>query len=102
MFYINHLIPQKFIICAAGLLFISNVLYAEDGCNFTQKMETPKDMNISSCQPFNYVIGTQTIGARYKFTDEPVLIETANQILAMGSNIIKFALVPENNEKISL
>jgi len=41
---------------------------------------------------FNYVVGTQTIGASYQFTDEPLLLETARVILAMGSNTIKFRL----------
>ncbi|GAB4463828.1 MAG: hypothetical protein OHK0029_33100 [Armatimonadaceae bacterium] len=43
---------------------------------------------------FNYVVGTQTFGPRYQFTRDPWLVETANAILAMGSNQIKFALSP--------
>ena len=48
---------------------------------------------------FNYSIGTQTIGARYRFTDEPVLIETAKRIREMGSNIIKIALTPTDDDR---
>ena len=43
---------------------------------------------------YNYVIGTQTIGAGYKFTEKPVVVETAERIAEMGSNIIKIALNP--------
>jgi hypothetical protein len=41
---------------------------------------------------FNYVIGTQTIGATYQFTQESVLVETARAILDMGSNILKMTM----------
>jgi arylsulfatase A len=42
----------------------------------------------------NAVIGTQTIGGRYRFTPEPLLVETAEAIRAMGSDTIKFHLWP--------
>ncbi|MFM1996441.1 MAG: hypothetical protein RLZZ111_828 [Planctomycetota bacterium] len=42
----------------------------------------------------NTVIGTQTIGGRYRFTSEPLLVETAEAIRAMGSDTIKFHLWP--------
>jgi len=41
---------------------------------------------------YNYVIGTQTIGSLYQFTGETRLIETAEAILGMGSNLIKFRI----------
>ena len=44
---------------------------------------------------YNYVIGTQTIGAAYQFTPEPKLVETARAILAMGSTTLKFSLTPQ-------
>ena len=44
---------------------------------------------------YNYVIGTQTIGAAYQFTKEPKLVETARAILAMGSSTLKFSLTPQ-------
>lgn len=43
---------------------------------------------------FNYIIGTQTVGAKYKFTEETNLVETAKAIHEMGSNILKFSLGP--------
>lgn len=41
---------------------------------------------------FNYVVGTQTFGAAYQFTDQTRLVETARAILELGSNLIKFKL----------
>jgi len=40
----------------------------------------------------NWCIGTQTFGAAYQFSDETRLVETAQAILDMGSNVLKFAL----------
>jgi hypothetical protein len=39
---------------------------------------------------FNYILGTHTVGAHYQFTDKTRLLETAEVIQGMGSNIIKF------------
>jgi hypothetical protein len=41
---------------------------------------------------YNYVLGTQTIGPKYKFTAEDALIETAKEIYNMGSRILKISL----------
>lgn len=41
---------------------------------------------------FNYVIGTQTFGPSYQFTQKTKLVETAEAILGMGSTVIKFEL----------
>jgi len=38
----------------------------------------------------NYVLGTQTFAPKYQFTNKTRLVETAEAIQAMGSNIIKF------------
>jgi hypothetical protein len=50
--------------------------------------ETPVDR-------FNYVLGTQTIGASYQFEDKPVLLETAGVIQNMGATVLKFSLGPD-------
>ncbi len=47
---------------------------------------------------YNFVIGTQTIAGRYRFTDDPVLVETAKRIREMGSNTIKIMLGATDNE----
>jgi len=46
-------------------------------------------------EAYNYVLGTQTIGSKYHFTKDDVLLETARAILEMGSNILKIS-VEEN------
>lgn len=48
----------------------------------------------SAQDTFNYVIGTQTVGAKYKFTDKTNLVETAERILDMGSNLLKMSMSP--------
>jgi hypothetical protein len=53
-----------------------------------------KPKQLSAVDAFNYVIGTQTIGPAYQFTRENALVETAQAILGMGSNILKFAMGP--------
>ncbi len=47
-----------------------------------------------SIASFNYAVGTQTVGSKYKFTDETMLVETANEIMGMGSNLLKFSMHP--------
>jgi hypothetical protein len=43
-------------------------------------------------------IGTQTIGVRYKFTDESALLETAKGILELGGDTLKIAVGPNYKE----
>ncbi|WP_428387671.1 hypothetical protein [Mucisphaera sp.] len=50
------------------------------------------DASESDVDQFNYILGTQTIGARYQFTEDTFLVETAKRIRAMGSNHLKVAL----------
>ncbi|HEY0864451.1 MAG TPA: hypothetical protein VGD97_10140 [Lacunisphaera sp.] len=46
-------------------------------------------------QPFlSLSIGTQSIGARYKFTQANVLEESAKEIAALGSDTLKIAITP--------
>ncbi len=47
---------------------------------------------LTGTEAFNYILGTQTIGATYQFTEESVLVETAQAIIDMGSNILKFTM----------
>ena len=47
---------------------------------------------LSDLETFNCTLGTQTIGATYQFTNESVLVETAQRILDMGSNLLKFTM----------
>ena len=43
---------------------------------------------------YNYAIGTQTVGPKYKFTNKTMLLETALEIKKMGSNLLKFSMNP--------
>jgi hypothetical protein len=53
---------------------------------------TPARSALPALDAFPYVLGTQTFGAAYQFTDASRLVETAEAILAMGSNTLKFRL----------
>jgi hypothetical protein len=57
------------------------------------KFKDAKDLN-DSLKSFNYVIGTQTVGSKYKFSDKTMLVETAEEIKKMGSNLLKFSMNP--------
>ncbi|MFH4967539.1 hypothetical protein V8G61_04965 [Gaetbulibacter sp. M240] len=43
---------------------------------------------------YNYAIGTQTVGSKYKFSEKTMLVETAIEIKNMGSNLLKFSMHP--------
>ena len=52
------------------------------------------DENNNNVASYNFAIGTQTVGSKYKFTDESMLVETAREIKNMGSNLLKFSMHP--------
>lgn len=41
---------------------------------------------------FNYILGTNTIGGNYQFTSASKLVEQANAVHTMGSNILKVSM----------
>lgn len=47
---------------------------------------------------FNLVLGTQTIGVVYQFTDKTRLVETAERILDLGSNLLKICMGPSYSQ----
>ncbi len=47
---------------------------------------------VSGADAFNYILGTQSIGATYQFTDQTLMVETAQAILDLGSNVLKITL----------
>jgi len=47
---------------------------------------------LSGVEAFNYILGTQSIGATYQFTDQPLMVETAQAILDLGSNVLKITM----------
>ena len=58
---------------------------------YAYKISDEKEIDLNE---YNYVIGTQTVGSKYKFTDESMLVETAKEIKSMGSNLLKFSMHP--------
>ncbi len=64
---------------------------------FSQQKQTSKTQYTA----YNVAAGTQAIGGSYQFTHTPMLVEAAHAILALGSNTIKFALVPDKSEPLT-
>ncbi len=62
----------------------------------------PTSRTLSTAQAFNTIIGTQTITPRYQFTSQTRLVETAEGIRDMGSNILKIAVGPDYAKQYSL
>jgi hypothetical protein len=48
--------------------------------------------SLSGAAAFNYILGTQSIGATYQFTDQTLMVETAQAILDLGSNVLKITM----------
>ena len=49
-------------------------------------------ISIIANEKVNLIIGTQTFGVKYKFTEDTSLVETAKQIYNMGSDTLKFIM----------
>jgi len=45
-----------------------------------------------AAEPFSAILGTQAIGGKYQFTDQPALLEAAQVVEKMGATSFKFAL----------
>lgn len=71
------------------LIVITTLLFSSCLAGTSKKTAFEKEIN-----EFNYILGTQTVGAKYKFTNETNLVETANAIREMGSNLLKFSMAP--------
>lgn len=78
----------KYFLIGAMLLLVGIVIsYALINGNNTDNItETPDE--------YNYVISTQTVGSKYQFTNETMLVETSKEIKKMGSNLLKFSMHP--------
>ncbi|NLR91752.1 MULTISPECIES: hypothetical protein [Flammeovirga] len=55
----------------------------------TVKVEVPTPEPLEN---YNFVLGTQGIGGKYKFTKDSYLVEQAKQIRGLGSNILKISV----------
>jgi hypothetical protein len=86
-------------------------------CTLLFSMVSDKELDTnrksdSLIKSYNYAIGTQTVGPKYKFTNKTTLVETALEIKKMGSNLLKFSMnaryctenygLPENKAITSL
>ncbi|HBK83684.1 MAG TPA: hypothetical protein DDZ41_08830 [Flavobacterium sp.] len=71
-------------------LFISVVVYLALSA-FNEKKSFSNNDIIDN---YNFAIGTQTVGSKYQFTKESMLVETAKEIKNMGSNLLKFSMHP--------
>tara|TARA_R110002072_G_scaffold1380_7_gene11643 strand:- start:5858 stop:7147 length:1290 start_codon:yes stop_codon:yes gene_type:complete len=84
---------SKYINYTIKLLLLSIALYFS--YNAVRKNNSTEEKNLNSAvKSFNYAISTQTVGSKYKFTDESMLVETAKEIKKMGSNLLKFSMHP--------
>ena len=75
------------LLVAVGLIYFSISAFNNSETNQIKKTE-------ASIESYNFAIGTQTVGSKYKFTDESMLVETAREIKNMGSNLLKFSMHP--------
>jgi hypothetical protein len=73
-------------------ILVLTILFSFAAIVFAGKPKTCKFEK--QIEGFNYVVGTQTVGAKYKFTNETNLVETAKAIREMGSNLLKFSMSP--------
>jgi hypothetical protein len=62
------------------------------GFTILASFESKNDDVKVQIEAYNYVIGTQTVGSKYKFTNKTMLVETAQEIKNMGSNLLKFSM----------
>ncbi|WP_258103416.1 hypothetical protein [Marinoscillum sp. MHG1-6] len=73
---------------------VAIVLLVWSVTSFNSEEKRGNEILEKGLKDFNYAIGTQTVGPKYKFTKETNLVETADQILNMGSNLLKFSMHP--------
>jgi len=76
------------------LLIITGALLLLSCNNSSEKKGCDEATAKKIADNYDYVIGTQTMAARYHFTDKSALVETAEGIMEMGSNVIKFSINP--------
>jgi hypothetical protein len=73
-----------------SLVVIGTLVYFSS-CAFRNPHNNNSTYNIET---YNFAIGTQTVGSKYKFTEQTMLVETAMEIKKMGSNLLKFSMHP--------
>jgi hypothetical protein len=58
--------------------------------------------SIKPLAPYNFVLGTNSIGGNYQFSNDSKLLEQAKHIRGMGSNILKISLGPNSPRSYGL
>lgn len=58
----------------------------------TQAQKTVLYDSIKPMEPYNFILGTNTIGGKYQFTNDSKLLEQAKHVRGMGSNMLKISL----------
>jgi hypothetical protein len=65
---------------------------ASSGARTRREATEASPVSLSGTEAFNYILGTQSIGATYQFTGETLLVETAQATLDLGSNLLKLTM----------
>lgn len=84
-----------------GICYFSSCAKDKDIGKAPSTAPSYPDSYPSEVENYNYVLGTQTIGASYNFTDDTRLVETAKMIKQMGSNILKTEIPLNGGHKYS-
>ncbi len=58
----------------------------------TQAQKTVLYDSIKPMEPYNFILGTNTIGGKYQFSNDSKLLEQAKHVRGMGSNMLKISL----------
>lgn len=75
------------------------VLFLFSTANSQQQVTYDSMMPLAN---YNFVLGTNAIGGKYKFTADSKILEQAKQIRAMGSNVLKISLGPNSPKTYEL
>lgn len=75
------------------------VLFLFSTANSQQRVTYDSMMPLAN---YNFVLGTNAIGGKYKFTADSKILEQAKQIRAMGSNVLKISLGPNSPKTYEL
>jgi hypothetical protein len=77
----------------SGLLFAVTFLATTAG-GLAQTVPVTPSAGKPALDTFDYILGTQVIGANYQFTDQSLLLEGGDAVQSMGSNMIKVSMGP--------
>lgn len=84
------MLKNKLKLKLSSILLASTVVMS--GCTNTAAEKTIVNTPTSIAEDYNLVLGTQTIGGYYKFTDDNYLTEQVKHVEELGSNVLKVTL----------